>query len=53
MLVAWRHQGITLTNVDLSLVRSIGIHLRAILQEIHQPFANKKSILMELVEAEM
>ena len=36
MLVAWRHQAITWTNVDISL-RSNGIHLRAILQEIPQP----------------
>ena len=36
-LVAWRHQAITWTNVDLSSVRSSGIHLRAILQEIPQP----------------
>ena len=36
-IVAWRHQPITWTNVDLSPVRSGGIHLRAILQEIPQP----------------
>ena len=36
-LVAWRHQAITWTSVDLSSVRSSGIHLRAILQEIPQP----------------
>ena len=35
-LVAWRHQAITWTNVDLSLVRSINIHLRAISPEIPQ-----------------
>ena len=29
-LVAWRHQAITWTNVDLSSVRSSGIHLRTI-----------------------
>ena len=29
-----RHQAITCTNVDLSLVRSIDIHMRVILQEI-------------------
>ena len=27
---AWRHQAITWTNVDLSLLRSLGIHLRAL-----------------------
>ena len=36
-LVAWQHQAITWTNVDLSSLRTSGIHLRAILQEIHQP----------------
>ena len=36
-LVAWWHQAITWTNVDLSSVRSSGIHLSAILQEMHQP----------------
>ena len=30
-------QAITWTNVDLSSGRSSGIHLRAILQELHQP----------------
>ena len=35
-LVAVRQQAITWTNVDLSLVRSSGIHLSAILQEILQ-----------------
>ena len=36
-LVAWRHQAITWTNVDLSSVRSSDIHLRASSQEITQP----------------
>ena len=36
-LVAWRHQAITWTNVDLSSGRSSDINLRASLQEIHQP----------------
>ena len=36
-LVAWRHQAITWTNVDLSSIRSSDIHLRAISQEIPQP----------------
>ena len=36
-LVAWRHQAITWTNVDLSSVRSSGIYLRAISYEIPQP----------------
>ena len=35
-LVAWRHQAITWTNVDLSSVRSNDIHLTAISQEITQ-----------------
>ena len=33
-LVAWRHQAITWTNVDLSLVKSCGIHLRAVSHEM-------------------
>ena len=40
-LVAWRHQVITWTNVDLSSVRSSCIHLMAISQEIHQSSMNK------------
>ena len=36
-IVAWRNQAITWTNADLSLVRSSDNHLRAILQEMHQP----------------
>ena len=36
-LVAWRHQAITWTNVDLSSGRSSDINLRASLQEIPQP----------------
>ena len=36
-LVAWRHQAITWIKVDLSIVKSSGIHLMAISQEIPQP----------------
>ena len=36
-LVAWRHQAITWTNVDLSSVRSGDIVLRAISQQVSQP----------------
>ena len=36
-LVAWRHQVITWTNVDLSLVRSSDIHIRASSQEVPEP----------------
>ena len=38
MRTAWagRRQAITWINVDLSSVRSGGIHLRAISQEMHQ-----------------
>ena len=43
-LAAWRHQAITWTNVDLSLVRSSGIHLSAILQEIPQPSVTEISL---------
>ena len=43
-LVAWRHQAITWTNVDLSSVRSSGIHMSAILQEMPQPSVNEISM---------
>ena len=43
-LVAWWHQAITWTNVDLSSVRSSGIHLSAILQEIPQPSVTEISL---------
>ena len=33
----WRHQAITLANVDLSWVMSSDIHLKVISEEIHQP----------------
>ena len=36
MACSWRHKAITWINVDLSSVRSSGIHLRAISQEISQ-----------------
>ena len=42
-LVAWRHRAITWTSVDLPSVRSIGIHLTTILQEILQPSITKIS----------
>ena len=37
MLVAWRHQAITWTNVDWSSMRSSDNHRRAISHEITQP----------------
>ena len=43
-LVAWRHQAIIWTNIDLSSVRSNGIHLSAILQEIPQPSLTEISL---------
>ena len=45
-LVAWRHQAITWTNVDLPLVRSCGVHVRTISQEIRilQPSITKISL---------
>ena len=43
-LVVWQHQTITWTNVDLSSVRSSGIHLRAILQEIPQSSVTEISL---------
>ena len=40
-LVAWQHQAITWTNVDLSSVRSLGIHLRALsLDDVKKPINN-------------
>ena len=41
---ALRHQVITWTNVDLSSVRFIGTHLRAILGETPQPWIYKISL---------
>ena len=43
-LVAWRHQAITRTSVDLLSVRSSHIRLRAISQEIPQPSISKISL---------
>ena len=40
-VIAWWHQAITWTNVNLSSVRSSGIHLRAISWEIPQPLFTK------------
>ena len=40
---AWWHQAITWTNGDLPSLRSIGIHLSTILQEILQPSITKIS----------
>ena len=42
-VVAWWHQAITWTNFDLPSVRSIGIHLSTILQEMLQPSITKIS----------
>ena len=42
-LVAWRHQAITWTNVDLSSLRPSDVHLRAISLEILQPSVTKIS----------
>ena len=43
-IVAWRHQSITWTNVDVSSVRLSDIHLRAISQGMPQP-SNTKTCL--------
>ena len=40
-LVAWWHQAITWTNVDLSSVRSCGFHVRAISLEMPQSSITK------------
>ena len=44
MVVAWRHQAITWTNVDLSSVRFRDIQLRGISQDITQPSITKFSL---------
>ena len=49
-LVAWRHQANTWTNVDLSSVRSSGIHLRAISLEIPQAPFTKVSLKITYVK---
>ena len=49
-LVAWRHQPITWTNVDLSSVRSRDYHLRAISQEIPQPPINEISLRITYIQ---
>ena len=43
-LVAWRHQAITWTNVDFSSIKSCGVHVRTISQEIPQPSITKISL---------
>ena len=43
-LVAWQHQAITWTNVDLLSVRSNDNHLRAISQVIPEPLIMKTSL---------
>ena len=43
-LVAWRHQAITWTNVDLSSLRSRAVHLRANSLEISQLSVTKTSL---------
>ena len=45
-LVAWRHQAITWTNVDLSSQRSRNVNLRAISLQISQPSVTKISLEM-------
>ena len=41
---SWRHQAITWTNADLSSVRSIGIYLGAIWQDIARPSVTETSL---------
>ena len=45
-LVAWQHQAITWTSVDLSSVRSSDNHTRAVSEEIPQPSISK--IIMKI-----
>ena len=44
LLVDWRHQAITWTNVDLSLVKANDIHLMAASLEIPQPSITECSL---------
>ena len=43
--VAWRHQAITRTNVDLSSVTSKDIHLEEISWEMSQPSIAKMNLI--------
>ena len=47
-LVAKQHQAINWTNVDLLSVRSRGIYLRVIIEEIRLPLITKISLKMYL-----
>ena len=48
-LVAWRHQAITWTNVDLSSARSSYIHLMVNLREIHPPSVKSVKLTWKLL----
>ena len=48
-LVAWRHQAITWTNVDLSSIRSCGIHLRTLSwEDLKIPYSKARLKIMFL-----
>ena len=48
MVVAWRHQAITWTNVDWSSVKSSDIHIRTISQEMPEPSITKVRLKITL-----
>ena len=50
-LVAWRHQAITWTNVDLSTLRSYGIHPRALSWEDLKIHTNKTRMKFEFLKS--
>ena len=50
-LVAWRHQAITWTSVDLSTLRSNGIHPRALSWEDLKMDANKARMKFEFLKS--
>ena len=48
-LVAWRHQAITWTNIDLSSVSSQGINLRTLsLENLNKPIRKTRFIIVSL-----
>ena len=49
--IAWRHQAITWTNVDLSSVRSSRIHQRVISQETPQPLIIKINLKINYLKS--
>ena len=48
--VAWQHKAITWINVDVSIIKSSDIRLRAISQEIHQASINKINLKKKFIQ---